>query len=89
VQSRQDPEPHPYLRKTGSGQRSLDCLQAFLEDADALCHHLTFEGGHEMWGYPVGNLYTLRVPFTAAHSSSVVTIRLILGRGRGVLRGQR
>ena len=37
--------------------RSLDCLQAFLEASGAECHRLTFEGGHEKWGYPVDNLF--------------------------------
>ena len=36
---------------------SLDCLQRFLESRGANCHRLTFEGGHEKWGYPVGNLF--------------------------------
>jgi succinyl-diaminopimelate desuccinylase len=36
---------------------SLDCLQFFLEARGAKCHRLTFEGGHEKWGYPVANLF--------------------------------
>lgn len=35
---------------------SLDCLQRFLEASGAKCYRLTFEGGHERWGYPVDNL---------------------------------
>src|SRR5262249_9675935 len=37
--------------------QSLNCLQAFLEYAGAVCHRLTFQGGHEIWNYPVDNLY--------------------------------
>jgi succinyl-diaminopimelate desuccinylase len=40
-----------------AAQQSLDCLQAFLEAAGAVCHRLTFQGGHEIWNYPVDNLY--------------------------------
>lgn len=40
-----------------AAKQSLDCLQAFLEAAGAVCHRLTFEGGHEIWNYPVDNLY--------------------------------
>jgi succinyl-diaminopimelate desuccinylase len=36
---------------------SLKFLQRFLEHSGALCEWLTFEGGHERWGYPVDNLY--------------------------------
>jgi succinyl-diaminopimelate desuccinylase len=36
---------------------SLDCLQTFLQARDAKCYRLTFEGGHEKWGYPVDNLF--------------------------------
>jgi succinyl-diaminopimelate desuccinylase len=45
----------PQLRQ--AAKQSLDCLQAFLEDAGAVCHRLTFQGGHEIWNYPVDNLY--------------------------------
>jgi succinyl-diaminopimelate desuccinylase len=41
----------------GAAKQSLDCLQAFLEAAGAVCHRLTFQGGHEIWSYPVDNLY--------------------------------
>jgi succinyl-diaminopimelate desuccinylase len=40
-----------------AAKRSLDCLQTFLEAAGAVCHRLTFQGGHEIWDYPVDNLY--------------------------------
>jgi succinyl-diaminopimelate desuccinylase len=40
-----------------AAKQSLDCLQAFLESAGAACHRLTFQGGHEIWSYPVDNLY--------------------------------
>jgi succinyl-diaminopimelate desuccinylase len=40
-----------------AAKQSLDCLQAFLEGAGAVCHRLTFEGEHEIWNYPVDNLY--------------------------------
>jgi succinyl-diaminopimelate desuccinylase len=48
----------PITAELGSGAvMSLDCLQTFLEAHGARCHRLTFEGGHEKWGYPVGNLF--------------------------------
>ncbi len=40
-----------------AARQSLDCLQSFLEAAGAVCHRLTFQGGHEIWNYPVENLY--------------------------------
>jgi succinyl-diaminopimelate desuccinylase len=40
-----------------AAKQSLDCLQAFLEGAGAVCHRLAFQGGHEIWSYPVDNLY--------------------------------
>jgi succinyl-diaminopimelate desuccinylase len=40
-----------------AAKQSLDCLQAFLEAAGAVCHRLTFQGGHDIWNYPVDNLY--------------------------------
>jgi succinyl-diaminopimelate desuccinylase len=42
---------------TSSAALSLDCLENFLEARGARCHRLTFEGGHEKWGYPVDNLF--------------------------------
>lgn len=45
----------PHLLPAAS--QSLDCLQAFLESAGAACHRLTFHGEHELWSYPVDNLY--------------------------------
>ena len=36
---------------------SLKFLQRFLEVSGARCEWLTFEGGHDRWGYPVDNLY--------------------------------
>jgi succinyl-diaminopimelate desuccinylase len=41
----------------GAAKQSLDCLQAYLEAAGAVCRRLTFQGGHEIWHYPVDNLY--------------------------------
>jgi succinyl-diaminopimelate desuccinylase len=38
-------------------RQSLKFLQGFLEASGARCEWLTFEGGHERWGYPVDNLY--------------------------------
>jgi succinyl-diaminopimelate desuccinylase len=40
-----------------AARQSLDCLHAFLEGAGAICHRLTFQGGHDIWSYPVDNLY--------------------------------
>ena len=40
-----------------AAKQSLDCLQDFLESAGAACHRLSFQGGHEIWNYPVDNLY--------------------------------
>lgn len=45
----------PQLQPEAS--RSLDYLENILHAAGANCRRLTFEGGHETWGYPVDNLY--------------------------------
>jgi succinyl-diaminopimelate desuccinylase len=45
------------LQLLPAAKQSLDGLQAFLETAGAVCHRLTFQGGHEIWSYPVDNLY--------------------------------
>jgi succinyl-diaminopimelate desuccinylase len=52
------PSLTPITTELGSvAALSLDCLQTFLEARGAKCHRLTFEGGHEKWGYPVDNLF--------------------------------
>lgn len=45
----------PDLRPAAA--ESLVYLRNLLEAAGATCEWLTFEGGHERWGYPVDNLY--------------------------------
>ena len=40
-----------------AARESLKFLQRFLEVSGAHCDWLTFEGGHDRWGYPVDNLY--------------------------------
>lgn len=40
-----------------AARRTLRFLQETLEAAGARCEWLSFEGGHQRWGYPVDNLY--------------------------------
>lgn len=45
----------PELRANAA--RPLDLLQAFGEEAGAVCERLVFEGDHAKWDYPVDNLF--------------------------------
>ena len=45
----------PELRP--AARRSLEALRAYLEATGAACEWLSFEGGHQKWGYLVDNLY--------------------------------
>lgn len=38
---------------------ALDLVEQVTAQTDAQCHKLSFEGGHDVWGYAVDNLYVV------------------------------